>query len=354
VLVQHIRIRNGDDPNAVSKASYRDCLNAQGLKDGNLSEAIVFDHCSMSWGMDENVGVGGVKKATLRYCIFAEPLLMPIRFDPRKAAHEDHLEGRERGKNVLVASHSGDTFIYGSLFANARSRNPLLKGATRCVIANNVVYNYFVGLTISGKGDDWGDPSPSDPAYVSVIGNVFVPGPNNLEKEAAVRLYEKYTPLNSKIFLAGNSFRGKLQADDWDLVWSSITSFDPKTSSPPVRVSDFRPLPATEVLNHVLSRVGARPTDRDAVDKRIIQEVIDRTGRFIDSQDEVNGWQQIAKQRNRRVLVLPPNYNLDDNGDGYTNLEKWLHAFAKELEGESATNSQVLPHAPKNFRLNVN
>jgi hypothetical protein len=352
VLVQHIRVRNGDDPNAVSKANYRDCLNAQGLKDGSLSEAVVFDHCSLSWGMDENGGVGGVKNVTLRYCIYAEPLLMPIRYDSRKAAHEDHLKGRERGKNLLISRSSGKTFIYGSLFAHAKSRNPLLKGSSRCVFANNVIYNYFVGISLTGKDETWGDPSPSDPAFLSAMGNVFVHGPNSLEKETGVRLYEKYTPLNSKIYLSKNSFNGKTQENDWTEAWSDIISFNPIANSPPLNVANLALIRTNDVLKHVLSYTGARPADRDDVDKRIIQDVKNLTGRHIDSQDEVNGWQQIAKQQNRRALTLPANYNRDDDGDGYTNLEEWLHAFSAAVEGRGAASETSLPEAPKNFRLN--
>ena len=33
-----------------------------------------------------------------------------------------------------------------------------------------------------------------------------------------------------------------------------------------------------------------------------------------------------------RKLTLPENPHADDNGDGYTNLENWLHAFAAEVE----------------------
>jgi hypothetical protein len=39
--------------------------------------------------------------------------------------------------------------------------------------------------------------------------------------------------------------------------------------------------------------------------------------------------------QNRRTLTLPANPNSDDDGDGYTNLEEWLHCMAAQVEGRS-------------------
>jgi hypothetical protein len=39
--------------------------------------------------------------------------------------------------------------------------------------------------------------------------------------------------------------------------------------------------------------------------------------------------------RSTRPLVLPPKPNDDADGDGYTNLEHWLHRFAAEVEGRA-------------------
>ncbi|MEA3364059.1 MAG: hypothetical protein U9Q79_00340 [Candidatus Hydrogenedentes bacterium] len=36
-----------------------------------------------------------------------------------------------------------------------------------------------------------------------------------------------------------------------------------------------------------------------------------------------------------RILDLPANPNGDTDGDGYTNLEEWLHALAATVEGRS-------------------
>ncbi|NQT85722.1 hypothetical protein HQ560_03100, partial [bacterium] len=74
------------------------------------------------------------------------------------------------------------------------------------------------------------------------------------------------------------------------------------------------------------------PTDRDAVDRRVVKSVRDGAGAIIKSQADVGGWPELAE--NRRKCTVPDNANGDDDGDGYTNLEEWLHAFAAEVEGK--------------------
>jgi len=89
--------------------------------------------------------------------------------------------------------------------------------------------------------------------------------------------------------------------------------------------------PSAEVETWVLANAGARPADRDTVDARIIREVRTRTGNIPKSQEDRGGWPELAE--NRRELQIPENPNGDDDGDGYTNLEEWLHGFAAKVEG---------------------
>ncbi|HRZ18216.1 MAG TPA: pectate lyase, partial [Candidatus Hydrogenedentes bacterium] len=85
------------------------------------------------------------------------------------------------------------------------------------------------------------------------------------------------------------------------------------------------------VADWVLAGAGARPADRDAVDTRVVDGVRTGAGRIIDSQEQVGGMPQDAATR--RPLEPPPAPGADDDRDGYTNLEEWLHAQAGEVEG---------------------
>ena len=79
------------------------------------------------------------------------------------------------------------------------------------------------------------------------------------------------------------------------------------------------PLPAAQVIEAVLATVGARPRERDAIDRRIIRDVRERKGRIIDSQEEVGGYPR--QEPTRRALEVPE--------DG---LDAWLAGVAADLE----------------------
>jgi hypothetical protein len=85
------------------------------------------------------------------------------------------------------------------------------------------------------------------------------------------------------------------------------------------------------------------------VDARIIDEIVNRTGRIIKSQAAVGGWPALAV--NTRPLTLPANAHAT-TGSGYTNLEVWLHGFASQLEdGTASSSSNTLPAPPTNVRI---
>jgi len=58
----------------------------------------------------------------------------------------------------------------------------------------------------------------------------------------------------------------------------------------------------------------------------VVRDVGEQTGSIIASQEDVGGWPDLAA--NRRELTLPQNPDGDDDGDGYTNLEEWLHSYS--------------------------
>lgn len=91
----------------------------------------------------------------------------------------------------------------------------------------------------------------------------------------------------------------------------------------------FTPLSTSAVEAYVYAQAGARPRDRDAVDTRIVEETRSRTGKMIDSQDEVGGFPQLAE--NSGAFMDPANPDGDDDKDGYTNLEEKLYELSVAL-----------------------
>lgn len=100
--------------------------------------------------------------------------------------------------------------------------------------------------------------------------------------------------------------------------WGTETLSD----APPLSFVPFEPLAAEEVEAHVLANAGATPWDRDEIDRRIVDEVTDRTGFGPDTVDEVGGFPDYDPTH--RTLELPPAPNEDPDGDGWTNLDDWL------------------------------
>ena len=49
-------------------------------------------------------------------------------------------------------------------------------------------------------------------------------------------------------------------------------------------------IPASEVKEYILANAGARPWDRDDVDRRIVQQVRDGKGKIPNSEQEVGGY----------------------------------------------------------------
>jgi hypothetical protein len=131
VLIQHIRIRIGDDP-AGELGSKRDGLEIADHPEGsNTCYNVVIDHVSVSWGLDENMSViQGAKNITITNSINSEALDSPLH---PKSGHSYGLLYNGSIRNVSVVRN---------LFAHNDGRNPRGKGDQESVFINNVVYNW--------------------------------------------------------------------------------------------------------------------------------------------------------------------------------------------------------------------
>lgn len=324
VLVQHLRVRPGDDPSGPAYEN-RDALKIEVPKGSKISN-IVIDHCSFSWATDE---VGSLwndwDNVTLSNNIFAEGLYdSPLRKD-----------GLKGGYGLLVGPVEGKVTIVGNLLANNKERNPLTRGK-ELVFVNNVVYNQqTTGLDLqSEKGIVTNN---------TVMGNVFIRGADTGRYgPVTVRTKDYALPSASRIFVADNRAENVSPDNDWSIVsaYSGTLSASLKTDLPPTWPAGLTRLPTANdlVLNTVLRSAGARPADRDSVDKRIVQSVRDGTGRIVNCVSpstcsrHAHGWPTL--EENRRTLTLPSDPNAV-TPSGYTKLELWLHEMAAEVEGRS-------------------
>lgn len=342
VVIQHIRVRTGDDSNGPDPDN-RDSLKIEGTSAKPVKN-VVIDHCSFSWAIDEIASTWGPHdNITFSNNIFAEPLNDSGHLSYSGSGTMAHGFGELFG----TASGSSISFI-GNLLAHQVERNPLSR-ASEFVFVNNVVYDRgTMALDLQAEG---GRSTKS-----SVVGNVFIDGPSlnretrpiyirtsgNLRLGSSSRVYvwDNTSPnlgsaLNSLMVLTGGDVISGLISTTSAPVWNGgLTA---------------RRTANNAVYDRVLEYAGARPTDRDSVDKRIVSNVKNRRGGVFNCvsangssrcNKNAGGWPSYAQ--NRRTLVLPAN-QASIASNGYTNLENWLHRQSKLVAGTMVDASPAQP-----------
>lgn len=305
VLLQHIRIRVGDELPAGTDPDSLDGLSSNGSYEGGAgSYNVVMDHVSVSWGIDENTGGWGenIHDITFGHCIISEALY-----------HSLHSKGAH-SMGMLMAPNALNVSILNNLFVHNADRNPLISVGGSVVIANNVFYNWMGGRA-TGIGNAVPDYPALYPTLVSVVQNVYIGGPDTTTSTNAISTTTNLNP-GSMIYYSGNSLENVAYE------FRNVAPFDPVVATPPIWIPGYTAAATDTVLGSVLLDAGARPLDRDAVDVRITNDVIQRTGAIIDSQSQVGGWPDLTV--NTRTLIIPDNPGGDDDGDGYTNIEEEL------------------------------
>lgn len=292
VIVRHIRVRPGDAGLAKMSGTDFDAISTVGAHD------VIVDHCSLTWATDENLSASGTRfkgdtpeqwrdgtshRITFSRNIIAEGL-----------AHSTHAKG-EHSKGSLIHDNARDILIVGNLYAQNHERNPFFKGGTQGWVVNNLIYNPGQrGVMYNLIAAEWAG-HPYQDGRLAVIGNVMRAGPD--------------TPMQSAFFMFGGSGALDLYLHDniaVDRIGNPLPQMGRYTTapvrprmlaSPPPLPFGVAPMPAADVQDAVIADVGARPWDRDDIDRRILENTIEGRGHIIDSQDEVGGYPRVAETR---------------------------------------------------------
>ncbi len=303
VIIQHLAVRPGDGKGMTITGDWTpDALGVRRSSAGPVYD-VVFEHCSATWAVDENLSVSGpadisatdgpgatAHDITLRHCLIAEAL-----------SRATHSKG-EHSKGTLVHDGVRNVTIEGCLYAHNRERNPRLKGGTSTVVRESLMYNW--GSACVGVGAR-GAKRMLEPAAVVLAGNVAIAGP-----DTRGRFFVKSVDPGGRVAMRDNVVIGAKLADDSVVVL------------PPPELSVMSPWDAAM---RVLRAAGSRPAKRDPIDTRIVRSVIDGTGSIIDSQEEVGGYP--LRKATKRSLTVPA---------GVEERRKWLDRLSLEL-GEDAT-----------------
>jgi hypothetical protein len=319
VLIQHLAIRPGDSPEG-SPPQERDGISI-GAPPPQMVRNVVIDHVSLTWAIDENLSTGYdlTRDITIANSIIAEGLYDSI-----------HPKG-PHSKGILIGDYSKRISLQRNLLANNEERNPYLKPGTQVEFINNVVYGW-------GPRGPWSlcnltnNEDFNEPVLLNFIGNVYRAGPSSAEGSP---VYAKRLSSASRIYLFDSisdtpSNSSALTGEMASLPPNIRTATQPM----PSLISRGSILRASEVEAVVLRTAGSRPFYRAIPDKHIISNVEERRGGLKDCTATCRrATGTITHTRSSfRSLDLPPSPSLDDDGDGYTNLENWLHRFALHVQ----------------------
>jgi pectate lyase len=341
VIIRYMRFRRG----AVDYARRDDALGGQPLRN------IIVDHCSTSWGLDENLSIYrhmgakagfdvpkklGTENVTIQWCISSEAL--------NKNGHA--FGGTQGGTSAS---------IHHNLYACNTARNPSIGFGDGVDWRNNVLFNW------QHRTVDGGDATST----INIVNNYYKPGPAT-RKDVARRIcrpqhliWESAPGAHPKWYVKGNYVFGftEVTADntrgvDYDdapkgvdpNLYHSLTAqalTDVEWKAAPVRTQS-----AEEAFKLVLADAGATLPVRDAVDVRVMEMV--KTGKptfkdgIIVTVDDIGGYPEYKGGKApvdsdhdgmpdewEKKYGLNPNdagdASLDKDGDGYTNVEEYLN-----------------------------
>jgi pectate lyase len=338
VILRHLRVRRG-----IPKGG-------QGSDNigGNPVGHIIVDHCSTSWGMDENLSLYRhmqkmpegpdikmpTEHITIQWCITSEAL---------NAGH--HAFGGTWGGK--------DSSFHHNLFASNTARNPSIGMSGTFDFRNNVVFNW------AHRSIDGGDET----SLINIINNTFKPGPATIPEMrttiARIEQRNMYSPGSlwregdwfpaeekrpGKWYVAGNVIEGYPELTEHN--WKAMRG--PEELARVNTPFEAWPIPqqsAAASYESVLKKAGATLPRRDT---RVAEMV--RTGKvgpndgIVRDPAEVGGFPTLGfrpgeLQADTDGDGMPDAWELkhgldpknaadgaqDSDGDGYTNVEEFLN-----------------------------
>lgn len=328
VLIQHLRIRHGEA--LLGNGRSGDCLGIFGIshKSRNTSN-IVIDHCSFSWAVDENMSLWseGVHDVTISNCIISQGLYDSV-----------HPSGKH-SCGMLIGGNVKNITLYSNLFAHNHNRNPTISGNTSTVLINNIVYNpQYAAIQINDKENQG--------KVISIIKNNYVIfGPNSKTKIPIVRINQVDS---GDIYYKGNVINDNNVKRYYFVNEKSNVSI---VDEYPMEMPITKIYDAEKLENRLLSNVGAMPRYRDDVDKGIVADVLSRGGAIVncvgrepaittrsgpvDCSANAGGWPVSGTGERAISLTTISSPEIDDDADGYSNFEEWLHSLNRVVESGS-------------------
>lgn len=379
VVIRHMRFRRGETWVGRRDDSFG----------GNPVGNIMIDHCSCTWGLDENIS-------------FYRHM-----FNPGKGYNDLKLPTVNVTIQNTISAKSLDTYnhAFGStlggencsfmrnLWASNAGRNPSIGWNGIFNFANNVIYNWV------HRSVDGGDYT----ALYNIINNYYKPGPltpkdtpvgHRLVKPESGRSKLGYYVFG-RVYCNGNVMEGNeaVTKDNWagGVQVEEQPNTDGYTAdmkwNEPFPMPSFPIMSAKEAYNFVIENVGATLPKRDIVDQRIIEEVKTGKAYYKEGLDPESFYQfkyrRLPKDSYKKGIITdikqmggypeykgksykdsdndgmpdawekanglnpndPSDANKDCTGDGYTNIEKYINGIDTKTKVDwknSANNHDTL------------
>lgn len=304
ILIRHISVRPGD----------RGMMKESGWEADGMSTwkawNVVVDHCSLSWATDELLSASGPRHdgwdKTSHDITFSNNIIAEC------LSHSSHSKG-EHSKGTLIHDYCSRIAVVRNLYLSNVERNPLLKPNARAYIANNLIYNpKRRAIHAAWPESEYTEhPDSLRPAKIAAVGNVLVPGPDTPSDFwmifGQIEVYHQDNMIAPNVGDTKGERKRRIVNNQVKVLTEN-----------PVPAPAYRPILSAETAAAVLTNAGARPAQRDAIDRRLTDGVKAGTGRVIDSHEEVEGYPSF--QPVSRPLDIP------DSG-----IEEWLEKQAVAL-----------------------
>ncbi len=321
VIVRYLRIRPGTD-------SGLEGSNIDGIEVSN-SQNVIIDHCTIGWTGDEALNSWkGNRNVTVQWTLIHEPL--------NEAMHS-------KGEHGFSASLGGENSSYHhNLFVSGKGRNPSIGGngdlhTINLDFRNNVIFNYGT-RTCDGK-----------PMTINMVNNYYKPGPATIpqvkRRVALIDNAEKYG-FYGIWYIDGNYIDGypAISADNWNggVDLDPGVTLEKNRALKPFPTSPVKTQSAPDAYALVLDYVGAFPANRDAPEKRVIEET--RTGKPTYGDGIINWVKDVGGYPEYKSTPAP----IDTDGDGIPDAWEKAHglnpndaADGKKVTASGYTNLEV-------------
>ncbi len=341
-IVRHLRARRG-------LGTPDDTGNAIGTV---YSDHTIFDHVTASWGTDETYSSRGSRNVTFQRSIISEALGI--------SGHRNYPEGTNHGYAATIGGDIGS--FHHNLLANCNGRNWSMGGGAdanghsqgRLDMFNNVCYNWNSRTTDGGAKE------------MQFVNNYYKMGPDTRLTNLFSADNETGGDRDQFAYVSGNireNKDGSLTEDKLNVTYRATGPQPEKAWVSDAFWQSYAAIePARDAYKSVLSDVGANQPFSDLTDERVLGETQNGTYTYIGSKSGIKGeidsemdaggfedypetewpsdydfdndglptwWEELRGTNPRSRTLNYADTNRDSEGDGYTELERYLDFMAQ-------------------------